>query len=195
MATFDEAFLFLTPPGADPAEQGVRENDLARSVFVPVSTDDEAAATAARLASTGLDLVELYGFGPRAAAKVWQATGGEVPVGVVGIEDPEPVTVRAVITPSPGADPAVDRYVHEHAGHRMTIISVPDPQAVPETALRLVEEGVERIDLCGGLGLLPAAATLEAVAGRAVVGTVMFGFESLPAVAAYRERFEQALAG
>lgn len=195
MATFTEAFLFLTPPGADPDDLGTRETDLARTVFVPVSTDDEAAAAAARLASEGLDLVELYGFGTRAAAKVWHATGGEVPVGVVGVEDSEPVANRAVITPSPGADPAVDRYVHEHAGHRMTIVSVPDPGAVPETAVRLVEEGVERIDLCGGLGVLPAAATLDAVAGRVVVGSVMFGFESLPAVAAYRERFEQALSG
>lgn len=77
----------------------------------------------------------------------------------------------------------------------MTIVSVPDPAEVPTVAARLAGEGVEHIDLCGGLGPVPAAAAVDAVAGRASVAAVMFGFESLPLVADYRARFERAAAG
>jgi hypothetical protein len=41
----------------------------------------------------------------------------------------------------------------------------------------------------------PTAAAIDAVGDRARVGAVMFGFESLPGVASYRARFEEAVAG
>lgn len=193
MPRFNEAFLFLAR-GGDLAERGVRENELARTVYIPAPDTDTAAVTAAELLPDGLDLIELYGLGPPAAAKVLAATRGEVPVGLVGLEDHEVVRHRAVITPAPGADPAIDRYVHQGLGSQVTIVSVPDPAAVPATAGALVTEGVDRIDLCGGLGPVPAAAAIEAVGDRVPVGVVMFGFESLAAVADYRVRFERALA-
>lgn len=193
MALFNEAFLFLAE-GADPTDRGVRENALARTLFIPTSDAATAASTAAALQADGLDLLELYGLGPTAAAEVLAATHGQVPVGLVGIEDREAVHNRAVITPAPDADPATDWYVHESRSGRMIIVSVPDPDTVPATAVALVDEGVERIDLCGGLGPVPAAAAIEAVGDRASVGAVMFGFESLPGVADYRVRFENALA-
>jgi hypothetical protein len=192
VSLFHEAFIFRAD-GSELAEWGVRENDLARTDFVPVPDADAAARAAADLATGGLDLLELYGFGPVAAVKILDVTRNEVPIGLVGVEDRQVVGSRAVISPSPGADPAVDRYVHEGRGGRMTVVSIPGPQAVPATAVELVEEGVERIDMCGGLGPVPAAAAIEAVGGRACIGAVMFGFESLPGVAAYRARFEQAM--
>jgi 6-phosphofructokinase len=194
MTQFKEAFIFLAD-GADSAERTYRETALNRTALVPVPDADTAAAVAAELHRDGLDLIELYGgFGPKAAAAVLAATGSEVPVGVVGVEEGDPARERAVIFLAPDADPAKDRYVHEHAGGRITIVAVPSAEAVPAAAEQLVREGVERLVICGGLGVLPAAAAIEAVGDRAQVGAVMFGFESLPGVASYRARFEEAAA-
>jgi Family of unknown function (DUF6506) len=93
-----------------------------------------------------------------------------------------------------GADPTVDRYVFEQPHGRVTLVAVPEPAAVPATAVQLADGGAERIEICGGLGPVPAAAATEALGERVPVGAVMFGFESLPAVADYRARFERALA-
>jgi hypothetical protein len=195
MTQFREAFIFLAE-GTDPADRAYRETALTRTALVPVPDAETAAAVAAELRDEGLDLVELYGgFGPKAAAAVLAATGGEVPVGVVGVEEDTPVRKRAVIFQAPDAHPAKDRYVFEHAGGRITIVAVPAAEAVPAAAEQLVREGIERLEICGGLGAVPAAAAIEAVGDRARVGAVMFGFESLPGVASYRARFEAAVAG
>lgn len=192
MARFHEAFIFLAE-GADPAQRGAREGALARTEFIPVPDTDTAAATAAELAASGLDLIELHGLGPSAAAKVVKATDGQVPVGVVGVEDGHTLRNRAVIFESAGADPLRDRYVLEHGGGRMTIVAVPDRALAPEVAQALAGEGVEHIAMCGGMGVVPTAAVVAAVGVRVRVVAIQFGFESLPSVAAYRARFEQAL--
>jgi hypothetical protein len=56
-------------------------------------------------------------------------------------------------------------------------------------ASELVAAGAERVELCGGMGPVPAAAAALVV--DVPVTTVLFGFESLPAAAAYRARFEE----
>jgi Family of unknown function (DUF6506) len=191
---FNEAFIILAD-GAERSEPTYRESGLSRTALVPVPDAEQAAAVAAELSRGGLDLIELYGgFGLTAAATVFEAAGGQVPVGVVGAEEDAPVRERAVIFEAPGADPATDRYVYAHAGGHITIVAVPSAEAVPAVAEQLVREGVERVDLCGGLGALPAAATIAAVGDRAKVGAVMFGFESLPGAASYRARYEEAFA-
>jgi Family of unknown function (DUF6506) len=195
MTQFKEALIFLAE-GTDPAERSHRETALTRTALVPVPDAETAAAVAAELLDDGLDLVELYGgFGPRAAATVLAATGGQVPVGVVGVEEDTPVRERAIIFGGLGADPAKDRYEFEHAGGRITIVVVPAPEAVPAAAEQLVREGVELLEVCGGLGAASAAAAIDAVGDRARVGAVMFGFESLRGAASYRARFEEAVAG
>jgi Family of unknown function (DUF6506) len=195
MTQFKEAFIFLAD-GTDPADRTYRETALTRTAFVPVPDAETAASIAAELGDEGLDLVELYGgFGPRAAAAVLAATGGQVPVGVVGVDEDTPVRERAAIWGGLGADPAKDRYVFQHDGGRITIVVVPAPEAVPAVAEQLVGEGVERLEICGGLGTAAAAAAIEAVGDRARVGAVGFGFESLPGAASYRARFEEAMAG
>jgi hypothetical protein len=195
MPEFNEAFIFLAE-GADPAERTVRENEYTHTEIVPVPDAETAAAIAAEMhADRGLDLVELYGgFGAIAAAAVIEATGGEVPVGIAGAEEDAGVRDRSTIFGAWGADPAKDRHVHEHDGGRTTFVAVSSPEQVPAVARELVDTGTERIEICGGLGTLPSAATIEAVGDRTTVRSVMFGFESLPSVAGYRARFEEMVA-
>lgn len=89
-----------------------------------------------------------------------------------------------------GADPRHDRIVRETAAERLTIIFVPTPEAAAQTADELAAEGIELIELCGGFGPELAAPVIRAVAGRAAVGVVMFGIESLTQAAAYKAKFE-----
>ena len=56
---------------------------------------------------------------------------------------------------------------------------------------RLGDVAANRVELFGGMGPIPAAAVMVAV--DVPVGTVLFGFESLPAVATYGARFEDAV--
>jgi Family of unknown function (DUF6506) len=195
MTQFKEALIFRAQ-GTNPADRKHRETALTRTAFVPVPDAETAATVATELGDDGLDLIEMYGgFGPKAASAVLAATGGQVPVGVVGVEEDTPVRERAAIWGGLDADPAKDRFVFEHDGGRITIVVVPDPEAVPKVAEQLVGEGVERLEICGGLGTAAAAAAIEAVGDRARVAAVAFGFESLPGAAAYRARFEEALTG
>ncbi|GAU84327.1 DUF6506 family protein [Bosea sp. BIWAKO-01] len=89
-----------------------------------------------------------------------------------------------------GSDPAIDRIVRETASERLTIVFVPTPEAAPDVARALIAEGVELIELCGGFGVEPGAAVVKAVAGRAAVGLVSFGIDSLTQAAAYKAKFE-----
>jgi hypothetical protein len=89
-----------------------------------------------------------------------------------------------------GANPAVDRIVRDNGRVRKTIVFVSDPATAPGVALELVEHGVELIELDGGFGSLWAAKIYEAIGGRAPVGFVTFGIESMEAVAEFKRRYE-----
>lgn len=97
----------------------------------------------------------------------------------------------AIIYEAAGADPATERTTTEHGDHRTVIVATgdADPGSIAKLAAQLVDEGADTIELCGALGVVPHAAALDAVAHRAGVGAVMFGFESLTAVAAYKAGF------
>jgi uncharacterized protein DUF6506 len=103
----------------------------------------------------------------------------------------EAVTHTAIIYEATGADPAADRIVTRHGEHAITVVATGDgsPPSVAKLAAELVDEGAEVIELCGGMGPVPQAAALAAVGERAIVGTVMYGFESLTSVAAYKAGF------
>ncbi|MER5772524.1 DUF6506 family protein [Streptomyces sp. NPDC001985] len=73
-------------------------------------------------------------------------------------------------------------------GGGTVIRAVPTEDAAVETAVALVEGGVETIELCGATGFPWAARVGAAVRGRARVGTVAFGFESLIDAARFKER-------
>ena len=73
-------------------------------------------------------------------------------------------------------------------GPSTTIVAAPRDQVVP-TARRLVDAGARRIELCGAMWPLPWAAVRRELGGRARVGGVMYGFESLEGIAEFKRRF------
>jgi hypothetical protein len=50
-----------------------------------------------------------------------------------------------------GLDPDRDRSVIERDGFRAVMVGMADPARAPEVAARLVDEGIQLIELCGGL--------------------------------------------
>ncbi|GAA2136121.1 DUF6506 family protein [Streptomyces synnematoformans] len=101
------------------------------------------------------------------------------------------MTMRwAYLFGQPQADPSADRIVIERAGQRTILVPVPDESEAAGVAVELVDEGVQLIELCGGFTVQDAARVIDAVRGRAAVGHVTFGLESVTAAAAYKERFE-----
>jgi hypothetical protein len=93
-----------------------------------------------------------------------------------------------------GADSRRDRIVRDNGRVRKTIVFVPDPAEGPAVAVELVDRGVELIELDGGFGSLWAAKIFEAIGGRAAVGFVSFGIESMDRVADFKQRYEAQLA-
>ena len=96
----------------------------------------------------------------------------------------------AYIYGQPESDPLADRIVIDRAGQRTILVPVPDEFAAAGVAVELVDEGVQLIELCGGFTAPDAARVIEAVDGRAAVGHVTFGVESVTAAAAYNAQFE-----
>lgn len=173
---FRNLFLVLVP---DPADPVIHADDLSTTTIAPVRS---LAAAVSFVASAGpLDLIELYGgLGLEAAAAVLEAAPN-VPVGCPG-PSLSPVA-SAVLFEDP--IPARWRF------GRTTVATVPSTADAPAMAASLVAAGAERVELCGGMGPIPAAAVARAV--DVPVTTVLFGFESLPLAAAYRARFEASL--
>lgn len=95
---------------------------------------------------------------------------------------------RVIIYEKAGADPGADGIVTEHAGSRTTLLAR-DASAIVDAAVTAVDGGADQIELCGGLGPVWHAKVLEAVGDRVPVGAVMYGFESLTAVADYKARY------
>jgi hypothetical protein len=89
-----------------------------------------------------------------------------------------------------GAKAARDRIVRDNGRVRKTIVFVSEPAEGPGVAVELVDRGVELIELDGGFGSLWAARIFEATGGRAAVGFVSFGIESMEAVASFKRRYE-----
>ncbi|MGV9314709.1 DUF6506 family protein [Streptomyces sp. NPDC003691] len=77
-------------------------------------------------------------------------------------------------------------------GTAVHILTAPDAAAAAALAAEYADRGVTGVELCGATGFLWLAEVEAAVRGRASVGTVLFGFESLLDVARYKER---AIAG
>lgn len=186
MAHFHELLLTLSPE-ATAGDRIVRANDLSHTTIAWVP-DLETAIELVKSIDR-LDLIELYGgFGPDAAAAILEVTGnGELPVGMVGVEYPTSPKKIVAIFEAPGADPKVDRWTSGGT----TMVGVPSAKAAAAVAAELVAEGAERIEVCGGMAGADAAVVQAAV--RVPVSRILFGFESLPAVAAYRARFERTL--
>ena len=87
------------------------------------------------------------------------------------------------------ADAAADRIVKETDHEKLTIAFVPSVDIAAQVAVELVDQGVELVELCGGFGLEAGAVVSRAVNGRAAVGAVSFGIESINQAAAYNAKF------
>lgn len=62
-------------------------------------------------------------------------------------------------------------------------------ESLGSTAAELVDQGFERIELCGGVGASEANAVRVAVGARARLGLVRYGFESLERIAEFTRAF------
>lgn len=78
----------------------------------------------------------------------------------------------AFIFEAPDTDPRADRMVIERGGIRSIVVAVPEPSAVLQTAVDLVNDGVQFIELCGGFEPSWAGRVIEATGGHVPVGTV-----------------------
>jgi hypothetical protein len=57
-------------------------------------------------------------------------------------------------------------------------VGVPSVAAAPAAACKLVADGVELIELCGGFGGAGLASIISAVEGRVPVGAVFYGVDA-----------------
>lgn len=80
----------------------------------------------------------------------------------------------AFIFLAPGVDPSRDRATVTTPKVELTSVAVNNYIEAVEVARKLVEEGVEAIELCGGFGHVGTARVAAAVEGKATVGVVRF---------------------
>ena len=81
-------------------------------------------------------------------------------------------------------DPHKHRVVMESAAFTMIAVGVERPEQGVDVATRLVAEGVQLIELCGGFGPKWTAKVIEAVGSNVPVGSVGYGPESIDAMCA-----------
>jgi len=72
------------------------------------------------------------------------------------------------------ADSSSHRGVVETPSVKCTIVAVRDYAEAEEISKKLVAEGVQAIELCGGFGHSGTARVAAAVAGKAHVGSIRF---------------------
>ncbi|MEV0617220.1 DUF6506 family protein [Nonomuraea sp. NPDC050404] len=97
---------------------------------------------------------------------------------------------RVIIYEEADADSRAD-VLSVRNGHGHTRVrAVAEPAQMVDLVTRLVGEGVDRIELCGAFGAVWHAEASRVAAGKAEVGAIYYGFESLTSVAAYKARFE-----
>ena len=77
--------------------------------------------------------------------------------------------------------------VIEHGDFRQFTVGVSTPEEAIPVAIKMVENDVQLIDLCGAFGPVWAAKVIEAIDGRIPVGHVNYGIESAAAVLALDE--------
>lgn len=70
----------------------------------------------------------------------------------------------------------------EREDFRSILVGVSSPADGPKAAVKMVEDGVQLLDLCGAFGPVEAAKVIAAIDGRIPVGHSNYGFESIGAV-------------
>ncbi|MEV4168435.1 DUF6506 family protein [Nonomuraea sp. NPDC049709] len=97
---------------------------------------------------------------------------------------------RVIIYEEAGADPQADVMVVENGRGRTRVRAVAEPAQMVDLVAGLVGEGADQVELCGGFGAVWHAEARRVAAGKATVGAIYYGFESLTNVASYKARFE-----
>ncbi len=80
----------------------------------------------------------------------------------------------AFVFVAPNADPRKHRAVVATEAVELIVVGVKDYAEAEAAARDLVAEGVQAIELCGGVGHAGAARVAAAVDGKAAVGVVRF---------------------
>jgi len=63
---------------------------------------------------------------------------------------------------------------------QMSVVGIRQPKEAVSVAKRMVEDGIQIIELCGAFGPVWTAKVIEATEGKVPVGTVTYGPESMP---------------
>lgn len=80
----------------------------------------------------------------------------------------------AFIFIAPDADPIVNKSVIDTGNVNLTTIGVRSYEQAVIEAIKLVNDGVKTLELCGGFGHMGVGMVSEAVKGKSVVGVVRF---------------------
>jgi hypothetical protein len=80
----------------------------------------------------------------------------------------------AFIFLAPEVDPDKDRQTVVTPKVELTAVAANNYKEAERIAIKLVEDGIEAIELCGGFGNKGTAMIADAVAGKATVGVVRF---------------------
>jgi len=80
----------------------------------------------------------------------------------------------AFIFLAPEVDPDKDRQTVITPQVELTVVAANNYKEAEAVAIKLVDEGIEAIELCGGFGNKGTSRIAEAVAGKAAVGVVRF---------------------
>lgn len=99
------------------------------------------------------------------------------------------VTKRAVIYHRNGADPQKDKIIYDYNGKQTILVGITDEEQAIPLAKQLVADGVQLIELCGGLGVIWQAKVQAAIDRNVPVAAVLFGVESLVSAADYNARY------
>jgi predicted polyphosphate/ATP-dependent NAD kinase len=92
------------------------------------------------------------------------------------------LTHWAFIYTAPGLSAEGNTQVVESPQCRTVLVGVPSVDAGVNLAGRLVDDGAQLIELCGGFGPLGTARVLAAIGNRVPVGAVGYGPESVTGV-------------
>lgn len=80
----------------------------------------------------------------------------------------------AFIFLAPDVNPDTDRQIVATPEVELTVVAACNYKEAAIVAAKLVEEGIQAVELCGGFGNKGTAIITEAVSGKAVVGAVRF---------------------
>jgi len=182
------AMFLVLAPGADPrSDRRVLAEPDHETLIVWVPDAAAAAEVAATEAAGSVRLIEMYGgYDVAAITEVTRAVDGRAAVGrAVGVSSRPAVGARhtATIYEAPVDAASV---THElPGGLRTDIRPAPDAETAVALARRLVAEGADLVEICGGTPIGTAAAVAAALGDQVAVTAVTWPFDALAPASAF----------